>query len=68
MVEKHRLGVTIKRYGDERLYNTDSASYLTLDDLTRMVQEGRPLTVWDVSTGKDITAEVLAKAESKTRH
>jgi polyhydroxyalkanoate synthesis repressor PhaR len=65
MAGKHPSAVLIKRYGGGRLYNTVAANYLTLNDLARMVQEGRRLRVWDASTGEDITAETLRQAALK---
>ena len=31
--------IIIKKYANRRLYNTASSSYITLDDLARMVRE-----------------------------
>jgi len=65
MAEKHPSSVLINRYGGSRLYNTTAASYLTLNDLARMVREGRRLRVLDALTGEDITAEILTQAALK---
>ena len=65
MAKKHPSALLIKRYGGGRLYNTVAANYLTLNDVARMVQEGRRLKVWDASTGEDITAETLRQAALK---
>ena len=33
--------VTIKKYANRRLYDTESSTYITLDRLAEMVREGR---------------------------
>lgn len=54
-------GITIKKYANRRLYNTAASSYVTLDDLAKMVQEGVHFTVHDAKTGDDITRAVLTQ-------
>lgn len=53
--------VTIKKYANRRLYNTATSSYVTLDDLAKMVQDGIDFTVHDAKTGEDITRAVLTQ-------
>ncbi|HWI28370.1 MAG TPA: polyhydroxyalkanoate synthesis repressor PhaR [Stellaceae bacterium] len=53
--------VIIKKYANRRLYNTATSSYVTLDDLARMVKEGREFVVNDAKTGEDITRAVLTQ-------
>jgi polyhydroxyalkanoate synthesis repressor PhaR len=53
--------VTIKKYANRRLYNTASSSYVTLDQLCQMVQEGVDFVVYDAKTGEDITRSVLTQ-------
>ena len=53
--------ITIKKYANRRLYNTAESTYVTLDDLARMVQEGIEFTVHDAKTGEDITRTVLTQ-------
>jgi polyhydroxyalkanoate synthesis repressor PhaR len=53
--------ITIKKYANRRLYNTAASSYVTLDDLATMVQEGVEFTVHDAKTGEDITRTVLTQ-------
>jgi polyhydroxyalkanoate synthesis repressor PhaR len=53
--------VTIKKYANRRLYNTASSSYVTLDDLCRMVQQGTDFIVYDAKTGDDLTRAVLTQ-------
>lgn len=51
--------ITIKKYANRRLYNTETSSYVTLDNLSAMVKEGKEFTVNDAKTGEDITRQVL---------
>ena len=37
---EHDDAVIIKKYANRRLYNTESSTYVTLDDLAQMVHEG----------------------------
>jgi polyhydroxyalkanoate synthesis repressor PhaR len=53
--------VTIKKYANRRLYDTESSSYITLDRLADMVREGREFEVVDAKTGDDITRQVLTQ-------
>jgi polyhydroxyalkanoate synthesis repressor PhaR len=51
----------VKKYANRRLYHTGTSSYVTLDDLARMVREGEDFTVQDARTGDDITRAVLGQ-------
>jgi len=53
--------VTIKKYANRRLYDTESSSYITLDRLAVMIREGRDFEVVDAKTGEDITHQVLTQ-------
>jgi len=53
--------VTIKKYANRRLYDTESSSYITLDRLAAMIREGRDFEVVDAKTGEDITHTVLTQ-------
>ncbi len=53
--------VTIKKYANRRLYDTESSSYITLDRLAAMIREGRDFVVVDAKTGDDITHQVLTQ-------
>ncbi len=59
----------IKKYANRRLYNTATASFVTLDDLHEMVKRGEEFTVQDAKTGKDLTNSILAQiiAEEESR-
>src|SRR3954469_13211628 len=53
--------VTIKKYANRRLYDTESSAYITLDRLAQMVREGREFEGLDAKTGEDITGQVLTQ-------
>ena len=53
--------VTIKKYANRRLYNTETSSYITLDHLAAMTREGREFRVVDAKTDEDITHGVLTQ-------
>lgn len=53
--------IIIKKYANRRLYNTASSSYITLDDLARMVRENVEFQVLDAKTGDDITHSILTQ-------
>lgn len=53
--------IVIKKYANRRLYNTDSSTYVTLDDLANMVKQERDFLVYDAKSGEDITRSVLTQ-------
>ena len=53
--------ITIKKYANRRLYDTESSTYITLDRLAQMVREGREFEVVDAKSGEDITRQVLTQ-------
>jgi polyhydroxyalkanoate synthesis repressor PhaR len=53
--------VTIKKYANRRLYNTASSSYITLDDLAKMIRQGVDFRVLDAKSGDDITHSILTQ-------
>jgi polyhydroxyalkanoate synthesis repressor PhaR len=53
--------VVIKKYANRRLYNTETSSYITLEDVSQMVKEGADFEVLDAKTGEDLTRQVLAQ-------
>jgi polyhydroxyalkanoate synthesis repressor PhaR len=53
--------VIVKKYANRRLYNTESSSYITLDNLAEMVRENRDFVVYDAKSGEDITRSVLTQ-------
>ncbi len=53
--------VVIKKYANRRLYNTETSSYVTLEDLCDMVKEGTDFLVCDAKSGEDLTRQVLTQ-------
>ena len=53
--------IIIKKYANRRLYNTASSSYITLEDLAKMVRENVEFQVLDAKTGDDITHSILTQ-------
>jgi polyhydroxyalkanoate synthesis repressor PhaR len=60
-MSKSSAKVTIKKYANRRLYDTESSAYITLDRLAQMVREGREFEVVDAKSGDDITRQVLTQ-------
>lgn len=53
--------VIIKKYANRRLYNTDTSTYVTLDDLATMVRSEKDFVVYDAKSGEDLTHSVLTQ-------
>src|SRR5262250_1523649 len=53
--------VVVKKYANRRLYNTATSSYVTLDDLAKLIKEGGNFVVQDAKTGEDLTRSVLTQ-------
>jgi polyhydroxyalkanoate synthesis repressor PhaR len=53
--------IAIKKYANRRLYHTGTSTYVTLDDLAKMVRDGEDFQVTDAKSGEDITRNVLAQ-------
>jgi polyhydroxyalkanoate synthesis repressor PhaR len=53
--------VIVKKYANRRLYNTATSSYVTLDDLAKLIKEGGDFVAQDAKTGEDITRSVLTQ-------
>ena len=60
--ERHPLKpVVVKKYANRRLYNTATSSYVTLDDLAKLIKEGGDFIAQDAKTGEDLTRSVLTQ-------
>jgi polyhydroxyalkanoate synthesis repressor PhaR len=59
----------IKRYASRRLYNTETSDYVTLEDISRFIREGRDVQIVDLKSGDDLTRQyllqIIAEHESK---
>jgi polyhydroxyalkanoate synthesis repressor PhaR len=56
-----QVPVVVKKYANRRLYNTETSSYITLENLAEMIRGGRDFVVYDAKTGDDITRGVLTQ-------
>jgi polyhydroxyalkanoate synthesis repressor PhaR len=61
MTEEHNSPIVIKKYANRRLYNTATSSYVTLEDLYKLVKEQVDFVVQDVTTGEDLTKLTLTQ-------
>ena len=51
--------IVIKRYGNRRLYNTETQSYVNYQDLIKLVRDGTDIKVVDSTSKEDVTKAVL---------
>jgi polyhydroxyalkanoate synthesis repressor PhaR len=49
----------IKRYGNRRLYNTETRSYINYQELAKIVRDGSDVQVIDSTSKEDVTKAVL---------
>ncbi len=59
--------VTIKKYGNRRLYDSSSSRYINLDDLAKLIREGESVEVVDARTGENLTQAVLLQVLLETQ-
>lgn len=59
----------IKRYASRRLYNTETSDYVTLEDISRFIRDGREVQIIDLKSGDDLTRQYLLQiiAEHESR-
>ena len=60
--------VTIKKYGNRRLYDTSSSSYINLEQLAELIRGGEQVEVIDAKTHEDLTHEVLLQVVMEVLH
>jgi polyhydroxyalkanoate synthesis repressor PhaR len=53
--------VIIKKYGNRRLYDTESSQYMTLEELAEKVRKGTDVRVVDARTDEDLTQATLTQ-------
>lgn len=61
----------IKRYGNRKLYDLDSSTYVTLHEIAEMVKAGEDIQVIDNRTKEDLTEVTLTQIileEQKSQH
>ncbi len=63
--------LVIKRYGNRRLYNTETRGYVNYQDLIKLARSGDDFQVIDSKTNEDVTKAVLIQLileEEKNNH
>jgi polyhydroxyalkanoate synthesis repressor PhaR len=53
--------VTIKRYPNRKLYNTEAKQYIKLEGIANLIREGAEIQVIDHASGEDLTALTLTQ-------
>jgi polyhydroxyalkanoate synthesis repressor PhaR len=53
--------IEIKKYSNRRLYNTQTSSYITQEDIVSLIKQGQQFRIRDVETKKDITSSILTQ-------
>src|SRR5437773_4700485 len=60
--------VVVKKYANRRLYNTAASTYVTLEDLAKMIKDGGNFVAYDAKSGEDITRSVLTQIIVEQEH
>jgi polyhydroxyalkanoate synthesis regulator phasin len=58
---------TIKKYANGRFYDTVAKNYITRPQISGLVSSGKKITIINTTTGKNITAEILSRMETKSK-
>lgn len=53
--------ITIKRYPNRKLYDTDAKQYITLEGIAELIRRGDEIQVIDHATGEDLTSLTLTQ-------
>jgi polyhydroxyalkanoate synthesis repressor PhaR len=53
--------ITVKKYGNRRLYDTEASEYVTLEELAERIRRGADVRVVDAATGEDLTQATLTQ-------
>lgn len=59
--------MVVKKYGNRRLYDTESSRYITLEELAARIRAGDDVQVVDAKTGADLTQTTLAQVILESR-
>jgi polyhydroxyalkanoate synthesis repressor PhaR len=55
------MTLTIKRYPNRKLYDTEEKQYITLERISELIRDGVDLKVVDHASGEDLTAVTLTQ-------
>jgi polyhydroxyalkanoate synthesis repressor PhaR len=61
----------LKKYASRRLYNPESSTYVTLNQIADIIRDGKDVQVLDAKTKEDVTAFILTQIvleEAKNRN
>jgi len=50
----------IKKYANRKLYDTTDKKYISREDLSELIKQGRDVIIIDNETGEDITASIVS--------
>ena len=64
---ERKEAVVVKKYANRRLYNTETSTYVTLEDLATMVRGDRDFVVYDAKTGDDLTIKFSRRLSSSRK-
>jgi len=53
--------VKLKKYANRRLYDMEKSTYVTLNQVTDLIRQGRQVEVIDAKTKEDVTAFILTQ-------
>jgi len=53
--------VTIKKYGNRRLYDATNSRYVNLEDIAAMIRQGKDVQVIDAKSKRDLTRVTLTQ-------
>lgn len=56
-----REKIILKKYSNRRLYDTNSSTYVTLNQVADMIRAGDEVEVHDAKTNEDVTAFILTQ-------
>src|SRR4051812_39420804 len=59
--------IVIKKYGNRRLYDTDTSQYITQDELAAKIKGGADVRVIDARTNEDLTQVTLTQIILESR-
>ena len=59
--------ITVKKYGNRRLYDTGDSRYITLEELAEKIRKGADPQVLDAKSGQDLTQATLTQIIVESR-
>ncbi|MDR3553632.1 MAG: polyhydroxyalkanoate synthesis regulator DNA-binding domain-containing protein [Syntrophobacteraceae bacterium] len=53
--------IVLKKYANRRIYDPERSGYITLDQVSELIRNGRQVSVIDARTSEDVTAFILSQ-------